>query len=113
MSTKIFILTNIVGQTSKYDIQNGCRGHFESGHRVKYSSNHQTNIKYEFLVLNNPSTPILSSIVSQLKTTNIFKMAAATILNLDKGLTRFIRDSETSIEFVQGPPGSRRERVKY
>ena len=54
MSTEIFILTNIVGQTSKYDIQNGCRGHFESGHRVKYSSNHQTNIKYEFLELNNP-----------------------------------------------------------
>ena len=78
MSTEIFILTNIVGQTSKYD--------FESGHRVKYSSIHQTNIKYEFLVLNNPWNPILSSIVSQLKTNNIFKMAAATILNLDKGL---------------------------
>ena len=27
-------------------------------------------------------------------------------------LTRSIRDSETSIDFVQGPPGSRRERVK-
>ena len=26
-------------------------------------------------------------------------------------LTRSIRDSETSIDFVQGPPGSRRERV--
>ena len=28
-------------------------------------------------------------------------------------LTRSIRDSETSIDFVQGPPGSRRERVKH
>ena len=27
-------------------------------------------------------------------------------------LTRSIRDSETSIDFVQGPAGSRRERVK-
>ena len=27
-------------------------------------------------------------------------------------LTRSIRDSETSIDFLQGPPGSRRERVK-
>ena len=27
-------------------------------------------------------------------------------------LTRSIRDSETSTDFVQGPPGSRRERVK-
>ena len=27
-------------------------------------------------------------------------------------LTRSIRDSEISIDFVQGPPGSRRERVK-
>ena len=27
-------------------------------------------------------------------------------------LTHSIRDSETSIDFVQGPPGSRRERVK-
>ena len=27
-------------------------------------------------------------------------------------LTRSIRDSGTSIDFVQGPPGSRRERVK-
>ena len=27
-------------------------------------------------------------------------------------LTRSIQDSETSIDFVQGPPGSRRERVK-
>ena len=27
-------------------------------------------------------------------------------------LTRSIRDSETSIDFVQGPPGSRRELVK-
>ena len=27
-------------------------------------------------------------------------------------LTRSIRDSETSIDFVQGPPGSRREWVK-
>ena len=27
-------------------------------------------------------------------------------------LTRSIRDSETSIDFVQGPPGSCRERVK-
>ena len=27
-------------------------------------------------------------------------------------LTRSIRDSETSIDFVQGPPGARRERVK-
>ena len=27
-------------------------------------------------------------------------------------LTRSIRDSESSIDFVQGPPGSRRERVK-
>ena len=27
-------------------------------------------------------------------------------------LTRSMRDSETSIGFVQGPPGSRRERVK-
>ena len=27
-------------------------------------------------------------------------------------LTRSLRDSETSIDFVQGPPGSRRERVK-
>ena len=26
-------------------------------------------------------------------------------------LTRSTRDSETSIDFVQGPPGSRRERV--
>ena len=26
-------------------------------------------------------------------------------------LTHYIRDSETSIDFVQGPPGSRRERV--
>ena len=26
-------------------------------------------------------------------------------------LTRSIRDSKTSIDFVQGPPGSRRERV--
>ena len=26
-------------------------------------------------------------------------------------LTRSIQDSETSIDFVQGPPGSRRERV--
>ena len=26
-------------------------------------------------------------------------------------LTRSIRDSETSIDFVQGPPGARRERV--
>ena len=30
----------------------------------------------------------------------------------DKVLTRSIRDSETSIDFVQGPPGSRREWVK-
>ena len=29
-----------------------------------------------------------------------------------QSLTRSIRDSETSIDFVQGPPGSRRERVK-
>ena len=29
----------------------------------------------------------------------------------DKNLTRSIRDSETSIDFVQGPPGSRREQV--
>ena len=29
----------------------------------------------------------------------------------DMILTRSIRDSETSIDFVQGPPGSRRERV--
>ena len=28
-------------------------------------------------------------------------------------LTRSIRDSETSIDFVQGPPGSRRERVNW
>ena len=28
------------------------------------------------------------------------------------GITRSIQDSETSIDFVQGPPGSRRERVK-
>ena len=28
-----------------------------------------------------------------------------------KHLTRSIQDSETSIGFVQGPPGSRRERV--
>ena len=28
-------------------------------------------------------------------------------------LTRSIQDSETSIDFVQGPPGSRREWVKY
>ena len=28
-------------------------------------------------------------------------------------LTRSIQDSETSIDFVQGPPGSRRERVKW
>ena len=27
-------------------------------------------------------------------------------------LTHSIRDSETFIDFVQGPPGSRRERVK-
>ena len=27
-------------------------------------------------------------------------------------LTHSIRDSENSIDFVQGPPGSRRERVK-
>ena len=27
-------------------------------------------------------------------------------------LTRSIQDSETSIDFVQGPPGSRREQVK-
>ena len=27
-------------------------------------------------------------------------------------LTCSIRDSETSVDFVQGPPGSRRERVK-
>ena len=27
-------------------------------------------------------------------------------------LTRSIQDSETFIDFVQGPPGSRRERVK-
>ena len=27
-------------------------------------------------------------------------------------LTRSIRDSETAIDFVQGPPGSRTERVK-
>ena len=27
-------------------------------------------------------------------------------------LTRSIRDYETLIDFVQGPPGSRRERVK-
>ena len=26
--------------------------------------------------------------------------------------THSIRDSETSIDFVQGPPGSRRERIK-
>ena len=28
-------------------------------------------------------------------------------------LTRSIRDSETSIDFVQGPSGSRKERVKF
>ena len=28
-----------------------------------------------------------------------------------KAVTRSIRDSETSIDFIQGPPGSRRERV--
>ena len=28
-------------------------------------------------------------------------------------LTRSIRDSETSIDFVQGPPGSSRERVNF
>ena len=28
-------------------------------------------------------------------------------------LTRSIRDSDTSIDFVQGPPGSRREWVKF
>ena len=29
----------------------------------------------------------------------------------DATITRCIQDSETSIDFVQGPPGSRRERV--
>ena len=33
-------------------------------------------------------------------------------VNMLGKLTRSIRDSETSIDFVQGPPGSRRERVK-
>ena len=32
--------------------------------------------------------------------------------NYTLALTRSIRDFETSIDFVQGPPGSRRERVK-
>ena len=41
MSTEIFILTNIAGQTS-IEIRNG------------YSVNHRNNIEYEFLVLNNP-----------------------------------------------------------
>ena len=54
---------------------------------VKYSLNHQNSIIYEFLVLNNPQSHILSSILSQLITTNIFKMAVATILNLDARLT--------------------------
>ena len=31
--------------------------------------------------------------------------------NISIVLTRSIRDSEISIDFVQGPPGSRRERV--
>ena len=43
--------------------------------------------------------------------------SAASFIGISVGemkvvLTRSIRDSETSIDFVQGPPGSRRERVK-
>ena len=34
------------------------------------------------------------------------------LLALLSSLTRSIRNSETSIDFVQGTPGSRRERVK-
>ena len=34
------------------------------------------------------------------------------VINFVSILTRSIRDSETSIDFVQGPPGSRKERVK-
>ena len=79
--TKIHILSNIAGKPSKYYIQNGHGGHFESGHRVKSSLTHQNSIIYEFLVLNNQQNHILSSILSQLITTNIFKIAAAAILN--------------------------------
>ena len=51
--------------------------------RVKYILNPQNSIKYELLVLNNPQNHILSNTVNQLITTNIFKMAAASILNFD------------------------------
>ena len=34
-----------------------------------------------------------------------------TVDRKSRSLTRSIRDSETSIDLVQGPPGSRRERV--
>ena len=51
----------------------------------------------------------------RLTTTCTSKMAHATSvvcgMRVDQ-LTRSIRDSETSIDFVHGPPGSRRERVK-
>ena len=36
----------------------------------------------------------------------------STLPSLPTLLTRSIQDSETSIDFVQGTPGSRRERVK-
>ena len=51
--------------------------------RVKYILNPQNSIKYELLVQNNPKNHILSSTVNQLITTNIYKMAAAAILNID------------------------------
>ena len=55
--------------------------------RVKYILNPQNSIKYELLVLNNPKNHIFSRTVNQLISTNIFKMAAAAILNFDVGLT--------------------------
>ena len=55
--------------------------------RVKYILNPQNSIKYDLLVLNDTKNHILSRTVNQLITTNIFKMAAAAILNFDVGLT--------------------------
>ena len=72
--------------------------------KLKQKSTHVLIVSITFKTCS--SDPIWTKLALML---HVIWNVCYTIIRLS--LTRSIQDSETSIDFVQGPPGSRRERV--